>query len=150
MTEIRFYHLIEQKLDRVLPQLLEVSLQRGWRVVVQASTDERVEALDAQLWTYRDDSFLPHGTAGGPDAVDQPVLLTSNDANPNNANVRFLIDGAPLPDDAGSYDRLVLIFDGNDDDAVQLAREHWTQAKALGHEASYWQPDENGRWVQKA
>lgn len=150
MTEVRFYHLIEQRLERVLPQLLEVSLQRGWRVVVQAESDERVEALDAHLWTYRDDSFLPHGTARGPDAPEQPVLLTANDGNPNNANVRFLIDGAPLPENAADYDRLVLIFDGNDDDAVAVARERWSQAKARGLDASYWQPDENGRWTQKA
>ena len=150
MTEIRFYHLQDQRLDRVLPQLLEISLSRGWRVVVQASSEERVEAIDAQLWTYRDDSFLPHGTARNADAPEQPVLITANDGNPNGANVRFLIDGVPIPDDAKNYERLVLIFDGNDDDAVALAREHWTQAKAQGFEASYWQPDENGRWVQKA
>jgi len=150
MTEVRFYHLIEQRLERVLPQLLEVSLHRGWRVVVQTESDERVDALDAHLWTYRDDSFLPHGTAGSPDASDQPVLLTADERNPNNANVRFLIDGAPLPEDAANYDRLVLIFDGNDDDAVAVARERWSQAKARSFDASYWQPDENGRWIQKA
>jgi DNA polymerase III subunit chi len=150
MTEVRFYHLLEQRLERVLPQLLEVSLQRGWRVVVQAASDERIEALDAHLWTYRDDSFLPHGTSRSPDAADQPVLLTADASNPNNATVRFLIDGAPLPPDASQYERLVLVFDGNDDDLVARAREQWTQAKTLGLEASYWQPDESGRWVQKA
>lgn len=148
MTEVRFYHLQDQRLERVLPQLLEISLGRGWRVVVQASSDERVDALDAHLWTYRDDSFLPHGTARNADAADQPVLLTANDGNPNNATVRFLIDGAPIPDNAASYDRLVLIFDGTDDDAVATARARWSQAKAAGYETSYWQPNESGRWVQ--
>lgn len=150
MTEVRFYHLLEQRLERVLPQLLEVSLQRGWRVVVQAASDERVEALDAHLWTYRDDSFLPHGTSRSPDAADQPVLLTADESNANNATVRFLIDGAPFPADMTHYERLVLIFDGNDDDLVARAREQWSQAKGQGHEASYWQPDDSGRWVQKA
>jgi DNA polymerase-3 subunit chi len=150
MTEIRFYHLLEQRLERVLPQLLEVSLQRGWRVVVQAASEERIEALDAHLWTYRDDSFLPHGTARGPDAADQPVLLTADGSNINGANVRFLIDGVPIPDDADRYDRLVLIFDGTDDELVARAREQWAQAKSQGHELSYWQTDENGRWAQKA
>ncbi|MFZ5690753.1 MAG: DNA polymerase III subunit chi [Pseudomonadota bacterium] len=150
MTEVRFYHLLDQKLERVLPQLLEVSLQRGWRVVVQAASDERVEALDTHLWTYRDDSFLPHGTARNPDAADQPVLLTADESNANAATVRFLIDGAPLPADVSQYERLVVIFDGNDEDLVARAREQWTQTRAQGHDASYWQPDESGRWVQKA
>ena len=150
MTEVRFYHLLEQRLERVLPQLLEISLDRGWRVVVQAASDERIEALDAHLWTYREDSFLPHGTSRNPDAADQPVLLTAGESNANNANVRFLIDGAPLPEDAAQYDRLVLIFDGTDDTAVARAREQWSQAKEQGFDASYWQPDDGGRWVQKA
>ncbi len=64
--------------------------------------------------------------------------------------MRFLIDGAPLPPDASRYERLVLLFDGNDDDLVARAREQWMQVKAQGHEASYWQPDDGGRWVQKA
>ncbi len=150
MTEVRFYHLLEQRLERVLPQLLEVSLQRGWRVVVQTASEERIAALDAHLWTYRDDSFLPHGVSGNPDAADQPVLLTAGEGNPNNATVRFLIDGAPFPEDISQYERLVLVFDGTDDDLVARAREQWTQARSQGHETSYWQPDDSGRWVQKA
>lgn len=150
MTEVLFYHLQDQPLERVLPGLLERSLERGWRVVVQTATDERAEALDSHLWTYRDDSFLPHGTQRQADAAAQPVLLTVGDDNPNAAKVRFLIDGAGLPDDAESYERIVLLFDGNDDEAVAAARSHWSQVKERGFDATYWQPDESGRWVKKA
>ena len=150
MTEILFYHLQGQPLDRVLPKLLEKSLQNGWRVVVQASSEERIDALDAHLWTYREDSFLPHGTAREPDAAAQPVLLTVADHNPNVANVRFLIDGAPVPDGAEAYERIVLVFDGNDPEAVAAARAHWSAAKAKGFAVTYWQPDEQGRWQRKA
>src|SRR6476619_7620962 len=122
MTEILFYHLLRQPLESMLPQLLEKSLERGWRVVVQVSSDERVEALDAHLWTYRDDNFLAHGTYRESEAALQPVLLTVNDDNPNGANVRFLIDGAPVPADAASYHRIVLLVDGEDDAAVAAAR----------------------------
>ena len=128
MTEVLFYHLQGQPLDRVLPTLLERSLERGWRIVVQAGSDERVEALDAHLWTYRDDAFLPHGTWRESEAAQQPVLLTVQDHNPNGANVRFLIDGAPVPADAERYQRVVLLFDGEDDDAVAAARANWSSA----------------------
>jgi DNA polymerase-3 subunit chi len=149
MTEILFYHLQGQKLEGVLTPLLEKSLTRGWRVVVQGSSEERIDALDAHLWTYRDDGFLPHGTWREPEAAAQPVLLTLTDSNPNAANVRFLIEGATLPADAEAYERIVLVFDGDDDDAVTAARAHWSDAKAKGFEATYWQPDEQGRWVKK-
>ena len=149
MTEVLFYHLLRKPLERALPELLEKSYERGWRVAVQAASDERVEALDAQLWTYSDDAFLPHGTARDGDAAAHPILLTASDDNPNGATVRFLIDGVPLPPDATRYERLVLLFDGEDADAVANARERWSEAKAQGFEVTYWQPDEQGRWVKK-
>ena len=144
MTEIYFYHLQRQPLERVLPTLLEKSLERGWRVVVQGASDERIEALDAHLWTFRDDSFLPHGTHKQPEANEQPILLTVNDDNPNKADVRFLIDGVPVPDDASPYQRIVLLFDGEDEDAVAAARTRWSEAKEKGLDATYWQPMSRG------
>jgi len=150
MTEVLFYHLHRQPIERVLPMLLEKSLERGWRVVVQAASEERLEALDAHLWTFSDDSFLPHGTWREAETAEQPVLLTIKEDNPNGAAVRFLIDGAPIPADAAAYARIVLLFDGEDADAVEVARRHWTDAKNSGFDVTYWQPDEEGRWQRKA
>jgi DNA polymerase III subunit chi len=146
MTEILIYQLQRQPLERVLPALIEKSLERGWRVIVQAASEERVEALDAHLWTFRDDSFLPHGTWREAEASEQPILLTLGDDNPNGAAVRFLIDGAPMPADAKSYQRIVLLVDGDDDEAVAAARAHWSEGKAKGLDVTYWRPDEEGRW----
>ncbi len=146
MTEILFYHLKGQTPEQVLPALLTKSLERGWRVVVQASSDERVEALDAHLWTWRDDAFLPHGTCRDAEAAEQPIVLTVTDENPNGATVRFLVDGANLAGDAAAYERIVLLFNGDDPDAVETARVRWSEAKAAGAEVTYWQADENGRW----
>ena len=149
MTEMLFYHLQRQPLERVLPTLIERSLERGWRVVVQGVTEERIDALDAHLWTWRDDSFLPHGTWREPNPAEQPVLLTTKESNPNGAAVRFLIEGAPPPDDAAAYERIVLLFDGEDPDAVAAARAHWSEGKAKGFDVTYWQTDDDGRWQRK-
>jgi DNA polymerase-3 subunit chi len=149
MTEILFYHLQNMSIENVLPPLLEKSLERGWRVVVQAGSEERADALDAHLWTYSDDSFLPHGTWREGDAAAQPVVLTVNDDNPNSSSVRFLVDGAPLPVDCSAYERVVLIFNGDDDDARQAARAAWTDSKARGFDLTYWQADERGRWQRR-
>ena len=149
MTEILFYHLQRQPIERVLPQLLEKSLERGWRVVVQAASEERIAALDAPLWTWREDSFLPHATFRAPDARDQPVLLAIDDGNPNKANVRFLIDNAALPADCEAYDRVVVVFNGDEDDARAAARAAWTDCKSRGFEVTWWQADERGRWQRR-
>src|SRR4029453_18189271 len=110
-----------------------------WGVMVQAGSEERLEALDAHLWTYRDDGFLPHGTWRESEAAQQPVLLTCNDGNPNSATVRFLVDRAPLPVDVERYQRIVLLFDGEDEEAVAAARAHWSDVQAKGLWATYWQ-----------
>jgi DNA polymerase-3 subunit chi len=150
VAEVLFYHLQRQPLEAVLPTLLERSLERGWRAVVQAASEERLSALDDHLWTFRDDSFLPHGTDREPHAADQPVVLTTGTANPNGASVRFLVEGAEIPDDAASYARLVILFDGTDPHALALARDQWRAVKEAGHDATYWQQDERGRWERKA
>lgn len=148
-VEVLFYHLERAPLERVLPELLEKSLERGWRAVVQAGSDERVEALDTALWTYRDDSFLPHGTASTGAPERQPVYLTSGEDNPNGAAVRFLVDGAEAGDLAG-YERAVYLFDGRDEAAVARAREQWSAMKQAGHAVTYWQQNERGKWEKKA
>ena len=150
MTEVLFYHLKGQMPEQVLPTLLQKSLDRGWRVVVQASSEERVEALDAHLWTWRDDSFLPHGTWRDPEASQQPIVLTASDHNPNGASIRFLVDGAMMPQDAAAYERLVLLFDGEDLDAREAARTRWTEAKSAGFDVTYWRADESGGWRREA
>jgi DNA polymerase-3 subunit chi len=150
MTEVLFYHLKGQTPEQVLPPLLQKSLERGWRVVVQASSDERVEALDAHLWTWRDDSFLPHGTGRDAEAAEQPIVLTAGEENPNGATVRFLVDGANMAENATGYERIVMLFDGDDPDAVETARTRWTKAKSTGAEVTYWRADENGRWQRQS
>lgn len=149
MTEVLFYHLEPFPLERVLPSLLEKTLERGWRAVVQAGSDERVEALDNHLWTYREESFLPHGSSRDGTPAEQPIFLTSGDENPNDAQVRFLVDGASCASFAG-YTRMVVMFDGRDEEARARARGQWKSAKDQGCTVTYWQQSQDGRWEKKA
>jgi DNA polymerase-3 subunit chi len=149
MSEILFYHLTGQRLEQVIPGLLERCLERGWRAVVQAGSRERLEALDAHLWTWRDDSFLPHAmTRDGAEAM-QPVWLTLEDDNPNGAEVRFLVDGAEAGNLSG-YRRGVFVFDGLDPVALEQARAAWKAQKAAGHQVTYWRQNESGGWEKQA
>ena len=148
-TEVWFYHLEHQPLDKVLPTLLERTLARGWRAVVQSGSEERLEALDLSLWTYRDDSFLPHATRKDGAVEHQPIYLTTGSETPNAAGVRFLVDGAVAEDFAG-FIRVVYLFDGHDPAAIELARSQWRAARAAGCTVAYWQQDDTGRWAKKA
>lgn len=149
MTEVLFYHLTESTLETALPPLLDKSVARGWKVVVQTGSEERRDALDVHLWTFRDDSFLAHGTDREPHTSYQPILLTTGTANPNGAQIRFLVDGAEPPP-LETYERAVFMFDGHDQTQIEAAREHWKALKAAGHAVTYWQQTAEGRWERKA
>jgi len=149
MAEVVFYHLTETPLERALPPLLEKSLERGWRVRVRGSDAERLDFLDRHLWTMDDASFLPHGRAGADHDTAQPILLTDKAENTNAANILMLIDGAEEPSDSySSYDRVCLLFDGHDPEAVSATRSSWSALKDQGHNCKYW-AQEGGRWVEK-
>jgi len=148
VAEIGFYHLLTMPLERALPRLLEQARKRDYRIVLRAASPERVEHLNALLWTYDDASFLPHGSARDGNPGGQPIWLTDRPENPNGANMLILVDGVEA-DDIAVFERCADMFDGNDEAAVIAARERWRQAKAAGHTLTYWQQTGSG-WDRKA
>ncbi len=151
MTEIRFYHLQRRKPEEALPAILEEALEQDLRVVVQAPDREWIEALDERLWVYSDESFLPHGSARDGEPETQPIFLTTGDDNPNEADRRILLGGAEaapiLAGQPTAYRRLVILFDGADEEARAGARAQWAELKAAGHAPSYWREGETGEWA---
>ena len=146
--EVRFYHLTQSPLEHTLPGLLAKSLERGWRVLVQGGNDARLAFLDTHLWTFADDSFLPHGLEG--QGAGQPIWLTMTEENRNDAGVLMLIDGArATPERMQGFDLVTLFFNGADEAAVAQAREDWKAVTEADLPAVYW-AQENGSWVQKA
>jgi DNA polymerase-3 subunit chi len=144
---VDFYHLLTSPLERALPQLLEKVFQSGQRAVVIAASEDRVEALSSQLWTYNPNAWLPHGTRKDGAAAEQPIWLTDREENPNAAKVLVLTDGMSA-ERLADYDRCLDMFDGANEDATAAARERWKQAKAAGHELHYWQQTETG-WKER-
>src|SRR5664279_5419852 len=140
MSEVLFYHLERRTLDDVLPGLLERTRERDWRAIVRVGSAERMEALDAHLWTYSEQTFLPHGTAAEGHASRQPIFLTTEEENPNQAQILFVVGGA-MPSDwvapsLREFTRIVLLFDGRDPEALAAARVSWRNAKEAGHDVT--------------
>ncbi|MGH6921521.1 MAG: DNA polymerase III subunit chi [Geminicoccaceae bacterium] len=146
-TEVGFYHLTRSALEPALGRLLERVLERGLRAVVRASSSERVEALNRALWQFGRDSFLPHGTRADGSAEDQPVFLTDREDYPNGATVLVLVDGAEA--DPAAFRRCVYMFDGNDEQALERARDLWRRWRERGMALTYWQQTERG-WQKTA
>ena len=117
--------------------------------VVLCDSKARAEALDALLWTYDQGSFLPHGRKRDGNDADQPIYLTCEEENPNQASVLVITDGV----DAAYVDqfrRCLVLFDGNDTDAVTAARDRWRRLLEGGHDVTYWLESPSGAWEKKA
>jgi DNA polymerase-3 subunit chi len=153
MTETLFYQLEKRGLEDVLPGLLERTRSRAWKAVVRVGSAERMETLDTHLWTYSEQTFLAHGTAADGHLARHPIYLTTEADNPNRAEVLFLVDGA-VPEDWRSaslrdYSRIVLVFDGRDETALNAARAQWRNCKEAGHDATYWKESSGGKWEKQ-
>jgi DNA polymerase III subunit chi len=151
MTETLFYHLERRGLEDVLPGLIEKTLERGWRALIRAESAERAEAVDTLLWTYDEASFLPHAQQGDGDSARQTVLIAVEETNANAANVLFLVGGASPPawDRDDGFTRIVLLFDGRDPAMLGAARAAWKDAKAAGHDVTYWKEQPTGRFEKQ-
>lgn len=150
MGTVLFYHLTRSSAEETLLQLLPKAIGQGWRVVVRGRDRATLDRLDARLWLVPEDGFLPHGMAGGPHDADQPVLLTDSADLPNAAACVMALDGAEVPPgEAARLQRVCILFDGNDPDAVAAARTQWRDLTGAGIAAQYWS-EAVGRWEKKA
>lgn len=149
MTDIMFYHLEHKTWDEVLPGLLTKSRDRGWRCIVQVGNVDRIEEVSELLWKSDADVFLAHGSKADGRSAHQPIWLTAETENPNAASVKFFIENAAV-ENVEEFLRAVILFDGRNEDAVAVARADWKKFKAGGHDISYYQQDDNHRWVNKS
>ncbi|GEO81064.1 DNA polymerase III subunit chi [Pararhodospirillum oryzae] len=148
-TRFDFYHLQIRSLEEALPRLLAKIVGQGLRAVVLAASPERVEHLNALLWTWDPSSWLPHGSASDGSADQQPVWLTQSEENPNGASVLVLTDGMWV-ERPEAFARVLVLFDGRDEQALVQARQRWKGVRDAGGGLYYWQQTEAGGWEEKA
>jgi DNA polymerase-3 subunit chi len=148
VKEVRFHHVERRRVDEALPGLLERALTEGRRVVVRASSEEMVAALNERLWTYDDAGFLPHGAAGDGDPMTQPVFLTAEAENPNAATMLIRLSSVEASRADDAFELVIVLFDGRDEAARAHARGEWRRLKDEGRALSYWRESDEGGWEQ--
>lgn len=144
-----FYHLTHSPLEDVVTTLSTRALGQGWRIELRGRDAGRMAWLDERLWLGGDESFLPHGLAGGPHDALQPVLLTTSPQGAGRQAVMAIDGAAVTAAEIGTHDRVWILFDGNDPQAVEHARGQWRELTGAGAKAQYWS-EESGRWEKKA
>jgi DNA polymerase-3 subunit chi len=143
---VDFYHLESSPIDRVLPSICDKILATGKRLLIVAEASE-LATLDDLLWTYSNDSFLPHARRERPNPELQPILL-SDTPEPLNGATNIALGDGRWREEALGFARTFYLFG-----SAQLgpARTAWRALK--GNEAvepRYWKQDERGKWFQSA
>lgn len=149
MKRADFYHLQKNTLDEALPKLVSKAYETGQSIKIKVGNELRVDFLNTLLWTFDEESFIPHGTKKDGFAEMEPIFLSSDDETPNNAKILFLVDGADIDiKTTSNFDRILYVFDGNNEDEVKKARKTWKAFKEAASECRYWQQNESGKWEE--
>lgn len=145
---VDFYHLQKSSLEQVLPVLAEKVYATGKRLLIKTDLSAKAEYLNNLLWTYRTDSWLPHGDENDGNETEQPIFITTQHANLNQAEMIMLVDGGTI-EEIQSFERCLNLFNGHDEQALQQARNLWKAVVEAGFEAYYWQQNDAGKWEMK-
>ena len=134
MTEVDFYVLAadsRQNRYQLACRLSAEARESGRRVVIHTTSEEDARHMDRLLWTYQDQSFLPHGRIGRCSAEDNPILIGNGELA--EAEHQLLINLDPeVPTFFSRFERLAECIDG--DSAVRVAgRERYRFYRDRGY-----------------
>ncbi|KKB96712.1 DNA polymerase III subunit chi [Candidatus Arcanobacter lacustris] len=145
MTEVIFYHLSASTMEKAAPRLLEKIVEADNRAILYLENDEQISKYNDLLWTFGSRSFLAHGCDKDPFPHLQPIFLTKDQSNPNNANIVITLSGIEIPH-INDFAKSIDIFDGNDNEQLEAARARYKKYKQNGFSLTYWKQDEAGSW----
>jgi len=148
MTEIRFYHLQKQTLDQALPLIVEKAFNAGHKITIRLSTPQEVDRMNNILWSYKPNSFLPHGSKKNNSSEKQPIWLTDKEENLNNSNVLILTQDLE-EENIDAYDLCCELLEDKDKSALEAARKRWKIYLEHGHDVTYWHQSSSGSWQKK-
>lgn len=134
------------QLDGHLANLLHKLYAMGQRVLVRCPNTDRAARLSSLLWKTPPESFLPHSCEGqNLPAGQQPVYLTTQEGNPNQATMLLRLTGSH--ENTEGFDEVVEFFSGLEAEKA-AARTRWKMASEKGHPRRFF-AQENGRWALK-
>ena len=111
-------------------RILEKAYKRGHRVFVYCADLKATNCLDELLWTYKDESFIPHNIQGeGPEPP--PAIQIGHDEEPRGYNDILLNMAPEIPIFYRKFNRLIEIVT-NDEKSKEISRQHFREYKKQG------------------
>ena len=145
-TKALFYQALSPL--HTLPRLLETLYREGIKCLVYTPPLHQRDEINGLLWTYRADSFLPHGRCSDPYAEAQPILVSHQCVPRNGATACLMLNGNG-PENLSVFHAYYYLFQAGHEASTQGSRTHWRRHQEAGHTLSLHRQDEKG-WTQVA
>jgi DNA polymerase-3 subunit chi len=135
MAKIDFYVIqipgAKPRLDLIC-RLAEKAYKNKHRIYIHANNQTEAYQLDELLWTYREDSFLPHNLVGEGPNLAPPIQIGFKEKPENHRDILLNLHQA-VPEFYSHFTR-VLELVPNDDESQAIAREHYRFYRAAGYD----------------
>ncbi len=131
MTRVDFHSKVPDKVLYAC-RLVRKARAADMKVVVQLEDARQLNAFDEALWTFSEQDFLPHVSAGDALAAQTPIILT-HDANDPLPHHQVLINlSQRTPEHFARFERLFEILSTDEEDLVS-GRERYKQYQQRGY-----------------
>ncbi len=135
MPRVDFYGVQDQSREgtlRVACRVVEKAWQMGHRVFVATASAEATRQIDELLWTFRPDSFVPHGRYPEEQDPDLPILIGDSGEPEGRAEVLVNLTGS-VPEFHAAFERIAEFVSG-DAESRQLGRERYRYYRERDYE----------------
>ena len=142
-----FYNSSHRNVVADISFLIEKLFKEKNRILVCCKDQETVEVIDAFLWTYKEDEFIPHSIATKEKNSIYPILITTDIHEDYDHNVLLASSGVLIKEtDWRKFAKAYYFFDDQENKEKENAREMWKNFSALNIVCKYWVNTAN-KWV---
>ena len=132
MTRIDFYQTSGDE-HAFACRLIDLVYRKGHRIYVHTATEEQAKILNEQLWTFKEDSYVPHSLHS--EAIDVPIKIGFDHEPEEHQDVLINLSGQ-IPHFFSRFDRVAEIVPV-DQNSRKSARENYAYYKERGYVLNY-------------
>ena len=142
-----FYKSSHRDVVRDIAWLTESIFKKNNRIVIFCTDQETAEVVDDFIWSYRDDSFIPHSIKKHRETSLDPILVTTDLDGSYEHNVLLALNGVLIKEkDWQRFAKVYYFFDDQDSREKENARAMWKSFSSLAVNCKYWINEKN-KWV---
>ncbi len=116
MTRVDFYILPDdssRNLEVFACKLTEKAYTQGMKVYINTQSEQQTQSLNGLLWTFKQESFLPHEIAVDSSSADAPIMI-GNGVEPEQSNGLLINLSQDVPLFFSQFERLAELVNQNE------------------------------------